>query len=114
MNRGIITSEPVIFVGYPSNQQDFLVRCPGRGPAKLVAYKNLVFGTWCHRSCHSPVELIDKAKLANTEIPVSGAPAALTLQEVNDATDLQLLVCLRQNHFILKKLQPFSKTKTWV
>ena len=45
MNRGIIESEPVIFVGYPSNQQDFLVLCPGRGPTKLVASNNLVFGT---------------------------------------------------------------------
>ena len=80
--------EPVIFVGYPSNQQGFLVWCPGRGPTKIVVSNNLVFGTRCPRSSRSPVELIDEA---NTEIPLSAAPAALTLQEVDNSTDLHIV-----------------------
>ena len=28
--------EPVIFIGYPSNQQGFLVWCPGSGPTKIL------------------------------------------------------------------------------
>jgi hypothetical protein len=74
--------------GYPPNQQGFLVWCPGRGPTKIVGSNNLVFCTRCPRSSRSPVELIDEA---NTEIPLPGAPEALTLQEVHHATDLHIV-----------------------
>ena len=89
--------EPVIFVGYPSNQQGFLVYCPSRGPTKIVASNNPVFGTRCPRSTRSPVELLDEA---NTEIPLSGAPAAFTLQEVDNATDLHIVGTFEGN-FVL-------------
>ncbi len=41
--------EPVIFVGYPTNQQGFLSWCPGHGPTKIVSTSNVVFkfGTRC-------------------------------------------------------------------
>jgi hypothetical protein len=64
------------------------VWCPARGPTKIIATNNLVFGTRCPRSSRSPVELIDEA---NTEIPLPGAPAALTLQEVDNVTDLHIV-----------------------
>ena len=41
--------EPVIFIGYPPNQQGFLVWCPGSGPTKIVATNNIVFGSRCPR-----------------------------------------------------------------
>jgi hypothetical protein len=103
--------EPVIFVGYPSNQQGFLVWCLGRGPTKIVASNNLVFGTRCPRS----VELIDEA---NTEIPLVGAPAALTLQEVDNATDLHIVGTFEGNFVLsdsalegLRMLSPASLPK---
>ncbi len=107
--------EPVIFVGYPPNQQGFLVWCPGRGPAKIVASNNLVFGTRCPRSSRSPVELLDEA---NTDIPLSGAPAALTLQEVDTATDLHIVGTFEGNFVLsdsalngLRSLSPTSLPK---
>jgi hypothetical protein len=107
--------EPCIFVGYPSNQQGFLVWCPGRGSAKIVASNNLVFGTRCPRSTRSPVELIDET---NTEIPLSGAPAALTLQEVESATDLHIVGTFEGNFVLsdsalegLRLLSPASLPK---
>ena len=51
--------EPVIFIGYPPNQQVCLVWCPGSGPTKIEATNNIVFGTRCPRSSRSPVELLD-------------------------------------------------------
>jgi hypothetical protein len=104
--------EPVIFVGYPSNQQGFLVWCPGRGPTKIVVSNNLVFGTRCPLSSRSPVELIDEA---NTEIPLSAAPAALTLQEVDNSTDLHIVGTFKGNFVLsdsaldgLRMLSPVS------
>jgi hypothetical protein len=107
--------EPVIFVGYPPNQQGFLVWCPGRGPTKIVGSNNLVFCTRCPRSSRSPVELIDEA---NTEIPLPGAPAALTLQEVHHATDLHIVGTFEGNFVLsdsalegLRTLSPASLPK---
>ena len=39
--------EPVIFVGYPTNQHGYLVWCPSRGPGTVVSTTNLAFGTRC-------------------------------------------------------------------
>ena len=89
--------EHVIFVGYPTNQQGFLVWCPGRGPTKIVASNNLVFGTCCPRSTRSSVELHDETQSA---IPLSAAPAALTLQEVHTACDLHIVGTFEGN-FVL-------------
>ena len=89
--------EHVIFVGYPTNQQGFLVWCPCRGPTKIVASNNLVFGTRCPRSTRSSVELHDETQSA---IPLSAAPAALTLQEVHTACDLHIVGTFEGN-FVL-------------
>ena len=89
--------EHVIFVGYPTHQQGYLVWCPGRGPTKIVASNNLVFGTRCPRSTRSPVELHGDA---HSEIPLSAAPAALTLQEVHSACDLHIVGTFEGN-FVL-------------
>ena len=43
------------------------------------------------------MELIDEA---NTKIPLSGAPAALTLQEVDNSTDLHIVGTF-EGHFVL-------------
>jgi hypothetical protein len=107
--------EPVIFIGYPSNQQGFLVWCPGSGPTKIVASNNLVFGTRCPRSSRSPVELLDEA---HTEIPLSDVPAALTLQEVDNSTDLHIVGTFEGNFVLsdsaldgLRTLSPASLPK---
>ena len=89
--------EPVIFIGYPPNQQGFLVWCPGRGPTKIVATNNIVFGSRCPRSSRSPVELLDES---HKEIPLPCAPAVLTLQEVHSASDLHIVGTFEGN-FVL-------------
>jgi hypothetical protein len=104
--------EHVIFVGYPTHQQGYLVWCPGRGPTKIVASNNLVFGTRCPRSTRSPVELHGDA---HTEIPLSAVPAALTLQEVHSACDLHIVGTFEGNFVLsdsnltgLRTLRPAS------
>ena len=61
------------------------------------------------------MELIDEA---NTEIPLSGAPAALTLQEVDNATDLHIVGTFEGNFVLsdsalegLRMLSPASLPK---
>jgi hypothetical protein len=107
--------ESVIFVGYPPNQQGFLLWCPGRGPTKLVSSNNVVFGTRCPRSSRSPVELVDEV---NTEIPLPSAPAALTLKEVHSAIDLHIVGTFEGNFVLsdshldgLRSLSPSSLPK---
>ena len=39
--------EPCIYVGYPSNQQGYLVWCPGRGPNTIVATTNEIGRASC-------------------------------------------------------------------
>ena len=104
--------EHVIFVGYPTHQQGYLVWCPGRGPTKIVASNNLVFGTRCPRSTRSPVELHG---VAHTEISLPTLPAALTLQEVHSACDLHIVGTFEGNFVLsdsnltgLRTLRPAS------
>ena len=79
--------EPVIFVGYPTNQKGYLVWCPGRGPTKVVATNNVVFGTHCPYSSRSGLEIIPPDK----DLDLAKLPSALTLKEVDKATDLHIL-----------------------
>ena len=80
--------EPVIFVGYPTNQLGFLVWCPGRGPLKVIATNNVIFGTKCPQTPRSPLELISDS---DTDLPLDKLPAALNLKELNSTQDMHVL-----------------------
>ena len=80
--------EPIIFVGYPTNQQGFLVWCPDRGPSSVVSTNNVVFGNCCPRSKKSAVEIVSDG---TTEIFLDDKPAVLTLEEVRLTCDLHIL-----------------------
>ncbi len=89
---------------------------PVRGQTKIVASNNLVSESRCPRSSRSPMELrlMDGA---NTEIPLSSAPAVLTLQEVDTATDLHIVGTFEGN-FVLSeqstlRVTLFSPTLLW-
>ena len=77
--------EPCIFVGYPTNQQGFLVWCPSRGNNTIVSTTNVVFGTLCPRAKRPEIELLpDSAK----DVFLQETPTALRLEEVHAAHDL--------------------------
>jgi hypothetical protein len=78
-------SEHVNFVGYPTNQQSYLLWCPGSGPKKVVTSNHIVFGSVCPRSTRSPFELIDHK---SSHLPLDSCPFAFTLEDLNQAVDL--------------------------
>ena len=80
--------EPIIFVGYPTNQQGFLVWCPDRGPNIVVSTNNVVFGDRCPLSKRSAVEIVSDG---STESFLQDKPATLTLEEVHLTRDLHIV-----------------------
>ena len=86
--------EPIFFVGYPPNQQGFLVWSPGRSPAKVVVTNNVVFGSRCPRSTRSPVELISET---STELFLEELPSRLTFPELQSAVDLRIIGTFEAN-----------------
>jgi len=90
--------EHVIFVGYPTNQQGYLLWCPGRGPKKVVTSNHVVFGSVCPRSTRSPVELIDHK---STHLPSDQSPSALTIEDLNQAVDLQIVGTFEANLIVM-------------
>jgi len=57
--------EPIIFVGYPTNQQGYLVWCHERRGSKvsIATTNNVVFGSRCPRSIRSLLEIINEDNL---------------------------------------------------
>jgi len=86
--------EHVIFVGYPTNQQGYLLWCPGRGPKKVVTSNHVVFGSVCPRSTRSSVELIDHK---SSHLPLDSCPSVLTLEDLNQAVDLRIVGTFEAN-----------------
>ena len=86
--------EPIIFVGYPTNQQGYLVWSPGRGPTKVIVSNNVVFGSRCPRSTRSPVELISDS---STELFLEKLPSWLTFPELKSSVDLRIIGSFEAN-----------------
>jgi hypothetical protein len=89
--------EPCIFVGYPLNQQGYLLWCPSRGTNCIIASSNVVFGTRCPRAQLNSGGLFpDTTK----ELFLDELPTAFRIEEVRNTPDLQFMGTF-QDHYIL-------------
>jgi hypothetical protein len=89
--------EPCLFVGYPTNQQGFLVWCPNRGPNAIISTTNVVFGIRCPRSKRPEVEILHDH---TTELLLPQKPTILTVQEVKKACDLKIVGTFEGNFVV--------------
>ena len=89
--------EPVVFVGYSTNQKGFLVWCSERDSRTVVSTTNVVFGHRCPFSKRSNVEIFDDG---SAELSLSNIPATLTVQDLQSASDLHVVGTFRE-HFVL-------------
>ena len=80
--------EPCLFVGYPANQQGYLVWCPGRGPNTVVATTNVFFGSRLPRATRPADEVISGS---DQELPLTERPSVLLLEDLHRVSDLQIV-----------------------
>jgi hypothetical protein len=89
--------EPVVFVGYSTNQKGFLVWCNERDSRTVVSTTNVVFGHRCPFSKRSNVEILDDG---SAELSLPNIPATLTIQDLQSASSLHVVGTFRED-FVL-------------
>jgi hypothetical protein len=80
--------EPVVFVGYSTNQKGFLVWCSERDSRTVVSTTNVVFSHRYPFSKRSNVESFDDG---SAELSLSNIPATLTVQDLRLRQIFELL-----------------------